>query len=133
MISRFGSNEFAASKRRQAASNRLASSNGGWPESSGIRSIPEILEAEGDREIMSTNGGDHSLQFVLALARHADFFALNLGGDLELAIADEAGDLFGDRRFDALLDSDDLARVAERGKFGLAAVHTLETDAAFGE
>src|SRR6266446_5489888 len=32
-ISRFGSNEFAASKRRLAASKRLVSLNGGWPES----------------------------------------------------------------------------------------------------
>src|SRR3989442_15901195 len=94
-------------------------------------SVPEILEAEGDRKILGANGRNDCLQFVPALARDANFFALNLRRGLEFAVADEAGDLLRDGRFDALFDFDDLPRMAERRKVRLAFVHTLEADAAF--
>src|SRR6266568_4792983 len=94
-------------------------------------SVPEILEADGNRKILDANGRNDCLQFVPALARDANFFALNLRRDLELALADEAGDLFRDERFDALPDFDDLPRMAERRKVRLALIHTLEADAAF--
>src|SRR5213592_1507939 len=94
-------------------------------------SVPEILEAEGDRKILSANGRNDCLQFVPTLARDANFFALNLRRDLELAIADKASDLLRDGRFHALFDFDDLPRMAERRKVRLAFVHALEADAAF--
>ena len=76
--------------------------------------VAEILEADGRRKILGANGGNDRLQFILALAGDANLFALNLRRDLELALADEAGDLFGDGRFDALHDFDDLARMADQ-------------------
>src|SRR5437867_378970 len=94
-------------------------------------SIPEILEPDGNRKVLGANGGNDCLQFVLAFACDANFFALDLRRDLELSVADEAGDLLGDGRFDALLDFDDLPRMAERRNVRLAFVHTLEADAAF--
>src|SRR5439155_1735387 len=99
----------------------------------GRGSVAEILEAQGDRKILSSDGGDDGLQLVFALAGHSDFFALNLGGDLELAVADKAGNFFGNGGFDALLDFDDLPRVAEWGNVGLAFIDVFEADGAFGE
>src|SRR5438094_1041455 len=94
-------------------------------------SVPEILEADGEGKILGANSRHDRLQFVLALARHANFFALNLGRDLELPLADEAGDLFGHGSLDALFDFDDLPCMAEWRKVRLAFVHILEADAAF--
>src|ERR1051326_5521123 len=96
-------------------------------------SVPEVLEAEGHREILRAHGGDDRLEVVPVLARNADFFTLNLGGDLEFGVADKGGDLFGDNGFDALFYFDHLARVAERGKIRLAFIDVLEADAAFGQ
>src|SRR6266542_5968924 len=90
--------------------------------------FPEILEAQGHREILRAHGGDDGLQLVPVPARNADFFALNLGGYLEFAVADEAGDLFGDGRFDALLDGDELPGMAERRKVWLAFINVFEAD-----
>src|SRR5437867_6185618 len=96
-------------------------------------SIPEILETQGDREIVGAHRGDDRLQFVPALGGDADFFALNLGGNLELTVADKAGDLLGDAGLDALLDLDDLAGVAERGEVRLAFLDVLKADVALGQ
>src|SRR6266480_140519 len=76
-------------------------------------SIAEILETQGGGEVLGAHGGDDCLQLVLALARHADFLALNLRRHLEPAVADEPGDLLRDGQLDSLLDFDDLSRVAE--------------------
>ena len=82
---------------------------------------------------MGAHGGDNGLQFVAALAVHAHFVALNLRRHLELAVADEAGDLLGHRALDALLDLDALPRMAERRDVRLALLHALHADAALGE
>ena len=83
--------------------------------------IPEIHKLHGHGKILCAHGADDSLQFIPAFAGHADGVALNLRRHLELAVADEAGDLLGDGGFDALLDFDDLPRVPERRdiRFGL--------------
>jgi hypothetical protein len=83
-------------------------------------SIPEIHELDGHGKFLRAHGGDDGLQFVAALAVHAHGVALNLCRHLELAVADEAGDLLGDGGFDALLDLDELPRVAERRDVRLA-------------
>ena len=82
---------------------------------------------------MGAHGGDDGLQFVAALAVHAHGVALNLRRRLELAVADEAGDLLGHRRLDALLDLDALPRVAERRDVRLGLLDALHADAALGE
>ena len=82
---------------------------------------------------MGAHGGDDGLQFVAALAVHAHFVALDLRRHLELAVADEAGDLLGHGALDALLDLDALPRVAERRDVRVALLDALEADTAFGE
>ena len=69
-------------------------------------SLPEIHKLHGHGKFMGAHGGDNGLQFVAALAVHAYFVTLNLRRDLELAIANEAGDLLGHGALDALLDLD---------------------------
>ena len=51
---------------------------------------------------MTAHGGDDGLQFVAALAVHSHLVALDLRRHLELAVADEAGDLLGNAGFDAV-------------------------------
>jgi len=82
---------------------------------------------------MGAHGGDDGLQFVAALAVHAHLVALNLRRHLELALADEAGDLLGHRALDAVLDLDALPRVAERGDVRVALLHAFHADAALGQ
>ena len=82
---------------------------------------------------MDAHGGDDVLQIVAALAGHADFVALNLCRDLELAVAYEAGDLLGHARLDAVLQLDALARVAERREVGFALLDAFHAHAALGE
>ena len=82
---------------------------------------------------MGAHGGDDGLQFVAALAVHAHLVALNLRRHLELALADEPGDLLGHRRLDAHLDLDGLPRVAERRDVRLARFHAFHAHAALGE
>src|SRR5208283_4143674 len=96
-------------------------------------SIPEIHKLDGHGKFVGAHGGDDGLQFVAALAVHAHLVALNLRRHLELAVADEPGDLLGHRRLDALLDLDGLLRVAERRNVRVALLHALEADAALGE
>src|SRR5437867_1143951 len=81
----------------------------------GVRasSVPEILELQGDGEILRAHRADDGLQVVLALTGDADLLALDLRGDFQLETADEASDLPGHRGLDALLDSDHLPGVAE--------------------
>jgi len=86
--------------------------------------IPEIHKLHGHGKILGAHRRDDGLKFVPAFAVDAHFVALNLRRHLELAVADEAGDLLGDGRFNALLDFDDLSRVAERETSG-SAVSTL--------
>jgi len=87
----------------------------------------------GRGKILRAHGGDDGLQLIPALAGHADGVALDLRGHFELAVADEAGDLLGNGRFNALFDFDDLPRVAERGNVRLGRFHALEADIASGE
>jgi len=82
---------------------------------------------------MGAHGGDDGLQFVAALAVHAHFVALDLRRHLELAVADEAGDLLGHRALDAVLDLDALPRVAERRDVRVALLDAFHADAALGE
>src|SRR5271170_7251686 len=82
---------------------------------------------------MSANGGDDRLQFIAALAIDAHLVALDLRGDLEFAIANEAGDLFGHLAGDALFELDFFPRVPERRDIRVGGLHALETDSAFGE
>ena len=82
---------------------------------------------------MDAHGGDYGLQFVAALAVHAHFVALDLRRHLELAVADEPGNLLGDGALDALLDLDALPRVAERRDVRVALLHAFQADAALGE
>ena len=96
-------------------------------------SLPEIHKLHGHGKILRAHGGDDGLQFVPALAVHAHLVALNLRGDLEFAVADEAGDLLGDGGFDALLDLDALPRVAERRNVRFALLHAFQADAALGQ
>ena len=63
---------------------------------------------------MAANGGDDRLEVVTIFSRHPNLFILNLGGDFNFGVADEAGDLFGDGRFNSLLDLDGLAGMTER-------------------
>src|SRR5438874_3465717 len=98
-----------------------------------VTSIPEIDELDRHGKFFGADGGDDGLEFVAALAVDAHFIALDLGRHLEFTVADEAGDFLGHGAFDALLDLDDLARMAERRDVRVALLDTLEADAAFGE
>lgn len=111
------------------------SSTASWPgvQSRTRGSVPEIHELHRHGKLLRLDRANDRLQFVPALAGDADFVALNLGRNLEFAVADEAGDQFGDGGLDALLDLDDLARVAQRRDFRLGFLDALEADAAFGE
>ncbi len=82
---------------------------------------------------MGAHGGDDGLQFVAALAVHAHFVALDLRRHLELAVADEAGDLLGHRALDAVFYFDALARVAERRDVRRTLLDAFHADAALGE
>ena len=82
---------------------------------------------------MGAHGGDDGLQFVAALAVHAHFVALDLRRHLELAVADEAGDLFGNVARNSIFYFDALPRVAERRDVRLALLHAFHADAALGE
>src|ERR1035437_6243060 len=95
--------------------------------------IPEIHKLHGHGKFMGAHGGDDGLQIIPALAVHAHFVALNLRRHLELAVADEAGDLLGNGALDALLDLDALPRVAERRDLRVALLHAFQADAALGE
>src|ERR1039457_1813783 len=98
-----------------------------------FHSIPEIHKLHGHGKFMGAHGGDDGLQFVAALAVHAHLVALNLRRHLELAVADEAGNLLGHRALDALLDLDALPRVAQRRDVRLGLLNALHADAALGE
>src|SRR5262245_31045899 len=108
--------------------DQMLSSNRSLP-----RSIPKVHILQRRREFLGADGADHRLQFISALAVDADGVALNLRGYLELAVADEAGDLFGDGLVEALFDFNDLAGMAERRNVGLGLLHTFEADTAFGQ
>jgi hypothetical protein len=95
--------------------------------------VSEIDELHGDGKFFGTDGGNNGLQFIPAFALDADFFALNLGGDLELAGADETGDFLGDGGLDALFDFDGLSGMAQGGNIGGALINAFQTDTAFGE
>ena len=82
---------------------------------------------------MAADGGNHRLEVVAALAGDADGVALNLGGDLELGVADEGGDLLGDgaSRPSLILMT---WRAWPSGEMsGLAFLHAFEADLALGE
>lgn len=96
-------------------------------------SIPEVHKLNSYGKILCPHSGNHCLQFIPALAVDAHFIALDLRGDFEFSVADEAGDLLGHGALDAVLDLDDLPGVAERREVGVALLHALETDAALGE
>jgi hypothetical protein len=91
--------------------------------------ISEISKLQRHGKLVCAHGGDDGLQFVAAFAGDADFIALDLGGHLVLSVPDEAGDLFGDGLFDALLDFDGLARVAKGGDVRVALLDAFEADA----
>ena len=95
--------------------------------------IPKIHKLHGHGKFLRAHGGDDGLQFVAALAVHAHLVALNLGGHLEFAVADEPGDLLGDGGFNALLDFDALPGVAERRDVRFTLFHAFQADAAFGQ
>jgi len=96
-------------------------------------SLPEIHKLHGHGKILRPHGGDDGLQFVPALAGHTNGVALDLRRHLEFAVADEAGDLFGNGRFNALFDFDDLPRMAERRNVRPGRFHAFEADVALGE
>jgi hypothetical protein len=96
-------------------------------------SIPEILELHGHGEIVCPHCADHRLQIIAALASDSHLAVLDLRGDFKFSIADKSRDLFGDVRCDALLDLDDLSRVAERRNVRVALLDILHADVALGE
>ena len=73
------------------------------------------------------------MQFIATLARHANLLVLNLRRDLELAVANDAGDFLGHCGFNPLLDFDRLARVAEWRDVGVRALDVLHAHTALGE
>ena len=91
------------------------------------------MEAEGDREIFGAALGHDLLKIVAAFASNADVVAHDLCGDLDFGVAYEAGDLFGGRGVDALLNDDLLTGVAERGDVGIFALDVFEADLALGQ
>src|SRR3974390_1700664 len=93
--------------------------------------VAEVDELEGDGEFVGADCADNSLQLVAAFGGDADFASLDLGGYLEFAVTNEAGDLFGDGLFESLLYLDDLAGVAERGNVGLGFLDVFQADAGF--
>src|ERR1039458_4939880 len=95
--------------------------------------ISEIHKLHRHGKFVGAHGGDDGLQFVAALAVHAHLVALNLRGHLELAVADEAGDLLGYRALDAVLDLDALPRVAERRDVRLGLLDAFHADTALGQ
>ena len=82
---------------------------------------------------MCAHGGKDGLEFVAAFAVHPHLVALNLGGYLEFAVANERGDLLGHRALDSILKLDGLPGVAERGDFRIALFDAFQADAALGE
>jgi len=98
-----------------------------------LRLIPEVLKAQRHREVVVADGGDHGLEIVPVLARHADGFALNLRGDLEFGLANESGDLFGGDLLDALLDFDHLPRVSQGRNVRVLGLNVLKADLTLGQ
>lgn len=82
---------------------------------------------------MGANGGDDGLEVVAVFSGDADLIAKDLGCDLDFCVADKGGDLFGRGRFDALLNFDDLAGVAEGRDIRIAFFDAFEADLAFRE
>src|SRR5262245_19587136 len=95
--------------------------------------IPEILELDGDREVMRPHCGYNALQLILTFARDTHFVALDLRSHLEFSFADEGRDLLGHFRIEPLFDLDDLARVAQRRNLRFRSFHVLQTDVSFCE
>jgi len=82
---------------------------------------------------VGADSGDDGLKFIATFGSDANFLTLNLGGDFEFAVANEAGDLFGDRGFEALFDFDDLTGVAQGRNVGFGTLDVFEANIAFGE
>lgn len=95
--------------------------------------IPKIPELHIHWKIMAAHGGDDRLQIIAALARHANFVALDLRRHLEFAVADEGGDLLGHAGFNAVLELDDLTRMAERRDIRITLLDAFHRDATLGE
>src|SRR5262249_30840881 len=98
-----------------------------------LSSIPEIGELKGGREFPGAQSGDDGVRVVSAFAGDAYFFTLDLGSHFEFAVADESGDLFGYRLFEALFDFDHLPGVSERGNIRLGTLDVFGTDIAFDQ
>ena len=96
------------------------------------RLIAKVLETDCDRKILALDRGDGGLQIVAAFSGHADLLVLDLRGDLEFRFANEGGDLLGHGCFDALLDLDGVAGMAEGRNFRLALVDVLHADLPLG-
>src|SRR3990172_5860297 len=94
---------------------------------------PVVRELERDAEILLLEEGNHRLQLVAALARHAELVALDLGLDLELAVADRLGDVLGLVRGDALGDRPPLADRPGQRVLDLAVIQRLQGHAALDE
>src|SRR5579859_1186564 len=69
--------------------------------------LAEVDELQREAEIVALDQGDHGLQVVFLLRRHAQFLALHLGADaLGPLIPDQLGDLSRVILGDALLEAD---------------------------
>jgi len=95
--------------------------------------IAKVLETDCDRKFLALDRGDGGLQIVTAFSSDADLLVLDLRGDLEFGLANEGGDLLGHGCFDALLDFDGVARMAEGRNFRLALVDVLHADLPLGQ
>ena len=75
-----------AERIRRLRSKEWARSSAGFMRASrrtaprGRFSVPEVLELQGQAEVLFPQPGDHGLEVVALLARHAHLVALGLGG-----------------------------------------------------
>src|SRR4051812_30682893 len=97
------------------------------------RSLSKIYELKRSRKFARAHGGDNCLQLILAFGGDTHLTALNLSRGLELFIANERRELFGDRLFEPLFYRDELASVAERRNVRLSKFDTFQADASLGE
>src|SRR6185503_4933382 len=97
------------------------------------RSIAEVLELQGDGEVVASESGDNRLKVIPAFAADANLFRLNLRSDFQVQAADVRSDILCDLRLDALFDSNDLSGMAQGRNVRVFLLDAFETDVSLRE
>src|SRR5207245_4555725 len=91
-----------------------------------VTRLAVVLELERYWLVELAQAGDHALEVVLALARHANRVALDLRLHLGELLADELAEPLGELVVEAAPEGDVLADLVPAGGFELAPVGDLE-------